>query len=145
MKRRYDDGGEILEALNSSDEAMEIAESVGAGPKNTDIPKAKPKAASKAKPKPAAKSEPKLIDSANIRSGRREFEESQMPSSDKTKMSVSERAKANRERARSGSGSTDKRSVNERLRSAFGMKSGGSASSRGDGIASRGKTRGKMC
>jgi hypothetical protein len=145
MKRRYDDGGEILEALNSSDEAMEIAESVGAGPKNTDIPKSKPKSASKAKPKPAAKSEPKLIDSANIRSGRREFEESQMPSSDKTKMSVSERAKANRERARSGSGSTDKRSVNERLRSAFGMKSGGSASSRGDGIASRGKTRGKMC
>ena len=145
MKRRYDDGGEILEALNSSDEAMEIAESVGAGPKNTDIPKAKPKAASKAKPKPAAKSEPKLIDSANIRSGRREFEESQMPSSDKTKMSVSERAKANRESARSGSGSTDRRSVNERLRSAFGMKSGGSASSRGDGIASRGKTRGKMC
>ena len=145
MKRRYDDGGEILEALNSSDEAMEIAESVGAGPKNTDIPKSKPKSVSKAKPKPAAKSEPKLIDSANIRSGRREFEESQMPSSDKTKMSVSERAKANRERARSGSGSTDKRSVNERLRSAFGMKSGGSASSRGDGIASRGKTRGKMC
>ena len=147
MKRRYDDGGEILEALNSSDEAMEIAESVGAGPKNTDIPKAKPKAASKAKPKPkpAAKAEPKLIDSANIRSGRREFEESQMPSSDKTKMSVSERAKANRESARSGSGSTDRRSVNERLKSAFGMKSGGSASSRGDGIASRGKTRGKMC
>ena len=145
MKRRYDDGGEILEALNASDEAMEIADSVGAGPKNTDIPKSKSKSASKAKPKPAAKSEPKLIDSANIRSGRREFEESQMPSSDKTKMSVSERAKANRERARSGSGSTDKRSVNERLRSAFGMKSGGSASSRGDGIASRGKTRGKMC
>ena len=145
MKRRYDDGGEILEALNSSDEAMEIAESVGAGPKNTDIPKSKPKSASKAKPKPAAKSEPKLIDSANIRSGRREFEESQMPSSDKTKMSVSERAKANRESARSGSGSTDRRSVNERLKSAFGMKSGGSASSRGDGIASRGKTRGKMC
>jgi len=145
MKRRYDDGGEILEAVNASDEAMEIADSVGAGPKNTDIPKSKPKSASKAKPKPAAKSEPKLIDSANIRSGRREFEESQMPSSDKTKMSVSERAKANRERARSGSGSTDRRSVNERVRSAFGMKNGGSASSRGDGIASRGKTRGKMC
>ena len=146
MKRRYDDGGEILEALNSSDEAMEIAESVGAGPKNTDMPKAKPKAAPKAKPKPAAKSEPKLIDSANIRSGRREFEESQMPSSDKTKMSVSERAKANRERARSGSGSTDKRSVNERLRSAMGMKNGGmTASKRADGIAVKGKTRGKIC
>ena len=145
MKRRYDDGGEILEALNSSDEAMEIAESVGAGPKNTDIPKSKPKSVSKAKPKPAAKSEPKLIDASNIRSGRRDFEESQMPSSDKTKMSVSERAKANRERARSGSSTTDKRSVNERIRSAMGMKNGGSASSRADGIAVKGKTRGKMC
>ena len=144
MKRRYDAGGEILEAVNASDEAMDIAESVGAGPKNTDIPKAKSKAAAKAKPKPAAKAEPKLIDSANIRSGRREFEESQMPSSDKTKMSVAERAKAARENARSGSGSTDKRSVNERLKSAFGMKSGGSASSRADGCCTKGKTRGKM-
>ena len=145
MRKRYDDGGEILEALNSSDEAMEIANSVEAGPKNTDMPKAKSKAAPKTKPKPAAKAEPKLIDPSNIRSGRREFEESQMPSSDKTKMSVSERAKANRESARSGSGSTDKRSVNERIRSAIGMKNGGSASSRADGIAVKGKTRGKMC
>ena len=145
MKRRYDDGGEILEALNSSDEAMEIANSVEAGPKNTDMPKAKPKAASKAKPKSATKAEPKLIDPANIRSGRRDFEDSQMAPADKTKMSVSERAKANRESARSGSSTTDKRSVNERLRSAFGMKNGGSASSRADGIATKGKTRGKMC
>ena len=145
MRKRYDDGGEILEALNSSDEAMEIANSVEAGPKNTDMPKAKSKAAPKTKPKPAAKAEPKLIDPSNIRSGRREFEESQMPSSDKTKMSVSERAKANRESARSGSGSTDKRSVNERIRSAMGMKNGGSASSRADGIATKGKTRGKIC
>jgi hypothetical protein len=145
MRKRYDDGGEILEALNSSDEAMEIANSVEAGPKNTDMPKAKPKAASKTKPKPAAKAGPKLIDPSNIRSGRQEFEESLLAPPDKTKMSVSERAKANRESARSGSSTTDKRSVNERLRSAFGMKNGGSASSRADGIATKGKTRGKMC
>ena len=145
MRKRYDDGGEILEALNSSDEAMEIANSVEAGPKNMDMPKAKPKAASKAKPKSATKAEPKLIDPANIRSGRRDFEDSQMAPADKTKMSVSERAKANRESARSGSSTTDKRSVNDRLRSAFGMKNGGSASSRADGIATKGKTRGKMC
>ena len=143
MKRRYDDGGEILEAANVSEESMDIADSMGAGPKNTDIPKAKAKAAPKTKPKP--KAEPKLIDASNIRSGRRDFEESQMPSSDKTKMSVSERAKANRESARSGSSTTDKRSVNERIRSAMGMKNGGSASSRADGIATKGKTRGKMC
>jgi hypothetical protein len=55
-----------------------------------------------------------------------------------------------RERARSGSGKTDTRSVNERL---AGMKkggavkkmaSGGMTSQRGDGIASKGKTRCKM-
>jgi Holliday junction resolvasome RuvABC endonuclease subunit len=69
-----------------------------------------------------------------------------MAPADKTKMSVSERAKANRESARSGSGSTDKRSVNERIRSAMGMKNGGmTASKRADGIATKGKTRGKMC
>jgi hypothetical protein len=84
---------------------------------------------------------------------------------DVTKKSVAERAKENRDMARSGSGTTDRRSVGERLRSAFagkdrggnsvdfggsglGMKSGGSVSSasrRADGIATKGKTRGKMC
>ena len=144
MKRRYDDGGEVdaLEAINYSDEARDIAESVGTGARNMDVPKAKPKAAPKAKPKPAAK----LIDPSNIRSGRRSDEESQKTSADETKMSLAERAKMSRERARAGSGSTDTRSVGERIRSAIGMKSGGSvssASSRGDGIAKRGKTKGR--
>jgi hypothetical protein len=61
-------------------------------------------------------------------------------------MSVADRAKASREKARAGSGTTDTRSVGERLKSAFGMKSGGSvgsASRRADGIAKKGKTRGK--
>jgi hypothetical protein len=65
---------------------------------------------------------------------------------DVTKMSLSERSKMSRENARSGGTKTDTRSVSERLRSAFGMKSGGmTASKRADGIASKGKTRGKMC
>jgi len=88
----------------------------------------------------------------------------EMPA-DVTKMSLADRAKRSREMARSGSGSTDTRSVGERLRSAFagkdrggnsvdfggsglGMKSGGSVSSaskRADGIATKGKTRGRMC
>ena len=88
---------------------------------------------------------------------------------DVTKMSANERMKQSMENtlanARSGSGKTDTRSANERIRSALGagkdrggntvdfegsgvgMKSGGkvsSASSRGDGMAQRGKTRGKM-
>jgi hypothetical protein len=126
------------------------------------MPKAMPKAASK----PAAKAESKPAPKAAA------------ASDDVTKMSLADRAKRSRENARAGSGTTDTRSVGERLRSAFagkdrggnsvdfggtglGMKSGGSvkpskmggvktakpsfgsASSRADGIASKGKTRGK--
>lgn len=93
--------------------------------------KATPKAAPKAAPKPVAKAAPKA--------------EPKAAPVDKTKMSLAERAKLSRESARSGSGATDTRSVSQRLRSAFGMKNGGSASSRADGIATKGKTRGKMC
>ncbi len=148
--KRYngEDGSAVemdeMEEANKSEEAMNIATSVGAGPKNTDIPKAIPKPTPKAnKPKAAAKVEPAPSPKATP--------------VDKTKMSVSERAKLSRESARSGSGSTDTRSVNQRLRSAFGMRKGGetkkmasggmtsSASKRADGIAIKGKTKGRMC
>jgi len=167
MKKRYEDGGEIdaLEEANNRSEmtprrvslpprapkemgdasAAEEAGQFGDAGSSRTV-KATPKATPKAAPKPAAKAAPKLIDPSNIRSGRREFEESQMAPADKTKMSVSERAKASRESARAGSGKTDTRSVGERLKSAFGMKSGGSvgsASRRADGCATKGKTRGK--
>jgi hypothetical protein len=127
MKRRYDDGGAILEAMNVSDEARDISESVGTGARNMDVPKAKTmrKAMPKAAPKAEAKSEPV----------------------DETKMSLAERAKMSRERARAGSGPTDRRSVSDRIRSAMGMKSGGSvgsASRRADGCATKGKTKGTM-
>ena len=153
MKRRYDEGGEIdaLEEANKREDmglknpnAKEYGES-GTSYTTKAEPKTKPKTKPKAVRRGFDEPEPKLIDASNIRSGRREFEESLIAPADKTKMSVSERAKATRESARSGSGSTDKRSVNERIRSAMGMKNGGSASSRADGIATKGKTRGKMC
>ena len=153
MKRRYQDGGPIddMEEANKREDMMlknpnakEYGES-GTSYTTKAEPKAKPKTKPKAVRRGFDEPELKLIDSSNIRSGRRSDEESQMPSSDKTKMSVSERAKANRESARSGSSTTDRRSVNERIRSAMGMKNGGSASSRADGIATKGKTRGKMC
>lgn len=76
---------------------------------------------------------------------------------DETKLSLAERAKLSRERARSEGTKTDTRSLNERMRGSLGMKKGGavkkmasggmtsSASKRADGIASKGKTRGKMC
>ena len=152
MKRRYDDGGEIdaMEEANKREDmvlknpnAKEYGES-GTSYTTKAEPKTKPKTKPKAVRRGFDEPELKLIDSSNIRSGRRSDEESQMASSDKTKMSVSERAKANRESARSGSSTTDKRSVNERIRSAMGMKNGGSASSRADGCCTKGKTRGKM-
>jgi hypothetical protein len=73
----------------------------------------------------------------------------EMPA-DVSKMSANDRMKrsieTNLASARKGSGSTDKRSANDRIKAALGMKSGGmTASNRGDGIAQRGKTRGKMC
>lgn len=188
MKKRYDEGGEI-DAMEEADKAYRASNQSEMTPRRVSLPPRAPremgdasaaeeagqfggpgssrtvKATPKAMPKPAAKPAPKLIDSSNIRSGRRSDEESQMAPADKTKMSLAERAKASRESARSGSGTTDRRSVGERLRSAFagknrggnsvdfggtglGMKSGGSvgsASRRADGIATKGKTRGKMC
>jgi hypothetical protein len=138
MKKRYEDGGEIdaMEEANKREDmglknpnAKEYGES-GTSYTTKATPKAMPKAAPKAAPKPAAKAESKAAPA------------------DDTKMSVADRAKASRERARAGSGTTDRRSVGERLKSAFGMKSGGSvgsASRRADGIATKGKTRGKMC
>jgi len=170
MKKRYDEGGEVdaMEAANKAYETepkatlkeagdASVAENAGqfgdAGSSRTV------KATPKATLKTTAKSATKLIDPSNIKSGRREFEESQIAPTDKTKMSVSERMKMSRDSARSGSGKTDTRSVSQRLRAAFGMKKGGeakakkmasggmasSASKRADGIAVKGKTRGKMC
>ena len=133
--KRYDEGGPIdeMEEANKSTEGMLTNPNAKEyGESGTSyLTKATPKAAPKAAPKPAAKAESKA--------------ESKAAPADVTKMSVSERMKASRESARSGSGPTDTRSVSHRLRAAFGMKSGGTASSRADGIASRGKTRGKMC
>jgi len=72
-------------------------------------------------------------------------------------MSVNERIKKSLASAREGSGPTDSRSVNQRLKEALGMKKGGAvkkmasggavsyASKRADGIAQRGKTKGRMC
>ena len=73
---------------------------------------------------------------------------------DDTTLSFAERRKRAEMRAKRGS-TTDARSANERIKDLFkakggairGYASGGSvsASRRGDGIAQRGKTRGKMC
>jgi hypothetical protein len=151
--KRYngEDGSKVEmdpeEAANKSTEGMlsnpNAKEFGDAGTSETAkaTPKATPKAAPKAAPKPVAKSESKPAAKA--------------APVDVTKLSVAERRKLSRENP-SVSGPTDTRSVSQRLRSAFGMKSGGatkmasggmtsSASKRADGIAVKGKTRGKMC
>jgi len=130
---KFENGGEIdeMEAANKS-------EDLAAEQRGENILKAM----RDAEAKPKAKSKPKLMSSAQ-KIGSREAM-SKEPADD-TKLSLTERMKLSRERARTGSTGTDTRSVNQRVRSAFGMKSGGSVSSRADGIAQRGKTRGKMC
>jgi hypothetical protein len=98
---------------------------------------AKSKAAAKPAPKAAAKEAPKEAPKAAAKEA----------PVDVTKLSVAERRKLSRENP-SVSGPTDTRSVNQRLRAAFGFSKGGSvgsASKRADGIAQRGKTRGTMC
>jgi hypothetical protein len=139
--KRYDIGGETdaLEAANASEASQDIAnEAKGEGMlKGMRDEAAKPKMM---KPKVMAKTTPKPTPVSETKPAAKP---------DTTKMSVNERTKQSIENnlasARSGSGPTDTRSVGQRLRAAFGMKSGGSASSRADGIATKGKTRGKMC
>tara|TARA_R110000868_G_scaffold308010_1_gene569624 strand:- start:84 stop:818 length:735 start_codon:yes stop_codon:yes gene_type:complete len=64
---------------------------------------------------------------------------------DDTSLSLAQRMARRKERMKT-SKPTDERSVNQRFKEEFGFKNGGSVSaSRGDGIAQRGKTRGKMC
>jgi hypothetical protein len=128
------------------------------GPGSSRTVKATPKAAPKAAPKSTARDTGSDVERMANRA---------KPAAapvDVTKLSVAERRKMSRDNPSVG-GPTDRRSVGERLRSAFagkdrggnsvdfggsglGMKSGGSVSSaskRADGIATKGKTRGRMC
>jgi hypothetical protein len=139
--KRYDIGGETdaLEAANASEASQDIAnEAKGEGMlkgmrDEAAKPKMmKPKVMAKTTPKPTVVSETKPAAKPDV---------TKMSANDRTKKFVED----NLSSARSGSGPTDTRSVGQRLRAAFGMKSGGSASSRADGIATKGKTRGKMC
>jgi len=140
-----------------------------AGTSMTVSPSKKP-AASPAKPAPSKSNiapAPKtpayvqsytedMMDADNPRSVK--AEKAPAASVDVTKLSLADRRKLSRENS-SGSGPTDTRSVNQRMRESFGLKRGGkvkkmasggmtskvsSASKRADGIATKGKTRGKM-
>ena len=161
----------MAEGARDSGKITESGDQGFGGPGSSRVVKAAPKAMP-SMPKPAARDTGS--DMARMMNRGKSAE---MPA-DMTKMSANERTKksieTNLANARSGSGSTDTRSANERIRdsdigssisnyfknfktpaqrkaqeqkASKGYASGGkvSASSRGDGIAQRGKTRGKMC
>jgi len=110
MKKRYEGGGEIddmEEANKRTDRTLSNPNAKEYGEAGTSY---STKAAAKSAPKAVAKAESKPASKA---------------AADETKMSVADRAKASRERARAGSGTTDTRSVGERLRSAFAGKDRG--------------------
>ena len=129
----------MAEGARDSGKIIESEDRGFGGPGSSRVVKPTPKAMPKAAPKMAR-------DTGSDMARMMNRSKSAEPAADVTKMSLADRAKASREKARKGSGTTDKRSVTDRIKASFGMKSGGmTASSRGDGIAQRGKTRGKMC
>ena len=164
----------MAEGAYDSGKITESGDQGFGGPGSSRVVKAAPKAM------PAApKTAPKMARDTGSDMARmmNRGKSAEMPA-DMTKMSANERTKksieTNLANARSGSGSTDTRSANERIRdsgigssisdyfknfktpaqrkaqeqkASKGYAGGGkvSASSRGDGIAQRGKTRGKMC
>ena len=101
MKKRYDDGGEV--------EMEEGAGGYGALPETEPVAE---------KPKPKAKAKPPAGTPGGGFRGQRtqsvEVTAKKYPKDDESK-SVSERAKAARERARMGSTGTDERSATERM------------------------------
>jgi hypothetical protein len=175
MKRKYyDEGGDVLEAINASEEAQDIVKSMGAGPKMEEMPKAssKPRTVSK---KELEESGMSLRDYLNRERGlsRRKNksedkkEEEKKPSYEtsydrmnrsnreagvdfdsmveKLKNRISNAPNSGQDRILTG---MKKKPSENKMMGSTGMKSGGSVSSasrRADGIATKGKTRGKIC
>ena len=174
----------MAEGAYDSGKITESGDQGFGGPGSSRVVKATPKAAPKApkaEPRDTGNDMARMMNrgkSAEMPSGSPGRGKSAEMPADMTKMSANERTKksieTNLANARSGSGSTDTRSANERIRDsdigssisnyfknfktpaqrkaqeqkASKCYAGGgkvSASSRGDGIAQRGKTRGKMC
>jgi hypothetical protein len=173
MKRKhYDDGGDVMEAANASAESQDIASSMGAGPKNMEAPKAssKPRVVSKKELEDSGMS---LRDYLNRERGlarRKEKDPTAGDSPDKAAQEAADAIDPGRDmRAPRRINSIMERSPEERdamvkmglqrqegeravkefkAKKAAGFSSGGSVSSaskRADGIATKGKTRGKMC
>ena len=171
--KRYEEGGDVLEAANSSAESQDIARSMPTGPKNEEQPKAeKPKSRVVSK-KELEASGLSLRDYLNRERGlsrRKEKDPTAGDSPDRAAQeaadaidpgrdmrtprrynSVMERPAADRDAmVKLGLQRQEgERAVKEfKAKKAQGYASGGSvgsASRRADGIATKGKTRCKMC
>jgi hypothetical protein len=132
MAAAYDEGA--LERANSSEDSQAIANEA----KGDAMLKAMRDEPAIAKSKPKAKSFAQRAKDANFTSAETKGGAALMyrkPTRSKTSS-----AKTSTSPAKKGSGNTV-----DFGGFGLGMKSGGSASSRADGIATKGKTRGKMC
>jgi hypothetical protein len=166
MKRKhYDDGGDVMEAANASAESQDIARSMGEGPKNMEAPKAssKPRVVSKKELEDSGMS---LRDYLNRERGltrRKEKDPTAGDSPDKAAQEAADAIDPGRDMRApryTPPGSAPKQTTQKPKAKVFSpdrpdnsfpgskFKSGGSVSSaskRADGIATKGKTRGKMC
>ena len=172
MKRkRYDEGGDVMEAANASQESQDIARSMGAGPKNEEAPKAsKPRVVTKEE---LAKSGyDNLRDYLNAKQGlkrRAERDPTAGEARDRAAQeaadaidpgrdmrtprrynSIMERPQAERDamvKLGLQRQEAERAMKDFKAKKAQGYASGGSVSSasrRADGIATKGKTKGKM-
>ena len=171
MKRkRYDEGGDVMEAANASEESQDIARSMGAGPKNEEAPKAsKPRVVSKKELEDSGMS---LRDYLNRERGltrRKEKDPTAGEARDKAAQeaadaidpgrdmrtprrynSIMERPQADRDamvKLGLQRQEAERAMKDFKAKKAQGYASGGSVSSasrRADGIATKGKTKGKM-
>jgi hypothetical protein len=165
MKRKYyDEGGDVLEAINASAEAQDIAKSMGAGPKMEEMPKASSKSRTVSK-KELEESGMSLRDYLNRERGlkrRKEKDPTAGDSPDKAAQEAADAMDATRDMRAARytpPGSAPKQTTQKpkpkvlmpsRPDNSFPgskFKSGGSVSSasrRADGIATKGKTKGTM-
>jgi hypothetical protein len=174
MKRkRYEEGGDVEEAANVSLESQDIANSMGAGPKNEETPQAeKPKSrvvskkeleesgmslrdylnrerGLKSRAKEAKKEEPKKekYETSYDRMNRKNRESGVDFDSmvGKLKNRITNAPNSGQDRILTG---IKKNAGENKMMGSVKMRSGGSVSSaskRADGIASKGKTRCKIC
>jgi hypothetical protein len=160
--KRYDEGGDVdaMEAANASEESQDIARSMPAGPKNEEQPKAeKPKNRVVSK-KELEASGMSLRDFLNKERGltrRGESKPKEAPVNVTQSKeyapgtSILDRSQADRDAILNlglRRAEADRAMKEFKAKKTAGMKSGGSVSSasrRADGIATKGKTRCKMC